>query len=459
MSFPENKWAIFLRGEVDSKLKRFEQANHAVVRELPPLTRCIINPIDNRLGGSPMFLPHQKEGSTPTQLLFEITPDVITAIHDPVLDQYEPKAHNSKILAAQVTAIVRYIFYDQCGVPLSREPNWEDLYKAGFRVINYPAQLPFPWDVRMFEGSPFSTEEAMVFIIKQFAHEDPLRRLGVVNRYHDARPQPFISKVRDTTGVPFAWSTMFHNRPLPTSVRCHDNTLCTLCVDSTSPKRRGLRYVHLRTPQAPQSSIYGNHQENFAGAPTNGVHTQSHSSRHSSNVAVLGDNNSLLQGREAEVSQRRAMPTIRPQDDDRSEFIKVFKAKRRARREEDIVLDGGADFMAQKRDYQLKIKQAEEQTRRLVAEYEQKIQEVEAAYTEQLRQTAVKRKRLEEEDEEEAIKQYELHKRRKTATRLREQLEEEEIRIMELQVELGINDKLTVKTEQGPLEVITKYPD
>ncbi|KAG8924250.1 hypothetical protein FRC02_010554 [Tulasnella sp. 418] len=184
MSLPENKWAVFLRGEMDLKLKRFEQANHAVVRELPPLTRCIVNPIDNRLGGSPMFLPHQNKGKKPPRLLFDITLDVITAIHDPGLDQYEPKARNTRTLASQVAAIVGYIFYEQCGVPSSREPNWEDVYKAGFRFINYPAQLPFPWDARMFEGPPFSTVEAMVLIVKQFAHEDPLRRLGVVNRCH-----------------------------------------------------------------------------------------------------------------------------------------------------------------------------------------------------------------------------------------------------------------------------------
>ncbi|KAG8940513.1 hypothetical protein FRC03_005417 [Tulasnella sp. 419] len=458
MSLPENKWAVFLRGEMDLKLKRFEQANHAVVRELPPLTRCIVNPIDNRLGGSPMFLPHQNKGKKPPRLLFPITLDVITAIHDPGLDQYEPKARNTRTLASQVAAIVGYIFYEQCGLPSSREPNWEDVYKAGFRFINYPAQLPFPWDARMFEGPPFSTVEAMVLIVKQFAHEDPLRRLGVVNRCHDARPQPFISKVRDTNGVPFAWSTMFHNRPLPAVVPC-DTTACTLCVDSKCPRRRGLRYVRIRTPWwAPQPTIFGYHQNNAAASPADCARTESHSSRHSSNP-VSGDNNSSPQGREAEVSQRTAMPTTGPQDDGRSEFIRLFKAERHARREKDIILDAGADFMAQKRDYQLKIQQAEDQTRRLVAEYEQKIQEAESAYTEQLRQTAVKRKRLEEEDEEEAVKQYELHKRRKTATRLKEQLEEEEIRIMELQVELGINDKLTVKTEQGTLEVITKYPD
>ncbi|KAG8924249.1 hypothetical protein FRC02_010553 [Tulasnella sp. 418] len=234
---------------------------------------------------------------------------------------------------------------------------------------------------------------------------------------------------------------MFHNRPLPAVVRC-DTTACTLCVDSKCPRRRGLRYVRIRTPWwAPQPTIFGYHQKNAAASPADCARTESHSSRHSSNP-VSGDNNSLPQGREAEVSQRTAMPTTGPQDDGRSEFIRLFKAERHARREKDIILDA-----------------AEEQTRRLVAEYEQKIQEAESAYTEQLRQTAVKRKRLEEEDEEEAVKQYELHKRRKTATRLKEQLEEEEIRIMELQVELGINDKLTVKTEQGPLEVITKYPD
>ncbi|KAG8995687.1 hypothetical protein FRB90_000123, partial [Tulasnella sp. 427] len=123
----------------------------------------------------------------------KIPPALILKVADPALNGLFTFG-TDKVKLAMASAIFKFLLW-QCNAVSSLQDvskfsyplDWEDFVQAvhssGHRLVNLPARALYPNGLP--HSSPeFYPSEVLSDVIKQFAHPDPTRRLGVINRRH-----------------------------------------------------------------------------------------------------------------------------------------------------------------------------------------------------------------------------------------------------------------------------------
>ncbi|KAG9050797.1 hypothetical protein FS837_002353 [Tulasnella sp. UAMH 9824] len=119
--------------------------------------------------------------------------------------------------------------------------DWEGfvqlVHSSGHRLVNLPARALYPNG--LLHSSPNAyPSEVLDDVIRQFAHSDPRKRFGVINRRHDHSALPLMSKVcciiseHSMEPQPIEWSAVGRQVAPPiasSSALCR----CNLCIDSS----------------------------------------------------------------------------------------------------------------------------------------------------------------------------------------------------------------------------------